>query len=80
MSVPLMKNALALTIGNSRAPSITPSPSNPASTPVHQDIGQIIVANVNASRVSELLDPDRQALGHLIAKQDQLVGEGTRPR
>ena len=40
---------------------------------VNQEVGQIIVAEINAKRVSELLDPDRAALTQLIAKQDQLT-------
>ena len=40
---------------------------------VNQEVGQIIVTEINAKRVSELLDPDRVALADLIAKQDQLA-------
>ena len=40
---------------------------------VNQEVGQIIVTEINAKRVSELLDPDRAALAQLIAKQDQLT-------
>jgi isocitrate lyase len=39
---------------------------------VSHEVGQIIVADVNASRVSELLDPDSKALMRLIAKQDKV--------
>ncbi len=35
---------------------------------VHSEIGQIIVAMVNAERVAELLEPDRVALTKLIDK------------
>ena len=38
---------------------------------VNQEVGQIIVTEIDAKRVSELLDPDRVALAKLIAKQDQ---------
>ena len=37
---------------------------------VSHEVGQIIVADVDASRVAELLAPDSQALMKLIAKQD----------
>ena len=40
---------------------------------VNQEVGQIIVTEINAKRVSELLAPDRTALTQLIAKQDQLT-------
>ena len=40
---------------------------------VNQEVGQIIVTEINAKRVSELLDLDRVALADLIAKQDQLA-------
>lgn len=36
---------------------------------VSEEVGQIIVADVNPSRVSELLQPDRVALGRLIRKE-----------
>jgi hypothetical protein len=35
---------------------------------VHTEIGQIIVATVNASRIGELVAADRVALRHLIQK------------
>ena len=35
---------------------------------VHSEIGQIIVATVNAERIAELLEPDRVALKKLIDK------------
>jgi len=35
---------------------------------VHSEIGQIIVATVNAARVAELIDPEADALDHLIDK------------
>ncbi len=35
---------------------------------VHQEIGQMIVASVNAERIAELLEPDRVALKKLIDK------------
>ena len=38
---------------------------------VHQEVGEIIVAGINAERITELLQPDREALGKLIAKQAQ---------
>ena len=38
---------------------------------VSHEVGQIIVADVDASRVSELLAPDSQALMRLITKQDR---------
>jgi len=37
---------------------------------VHQDIGEIIVADVNKPRIAELLAPDRAALQRLIRKED----------
>ena len=37
---------------------------------VHQDVGEIIVAEVNQPRIDELLAPDRAALGRLIRKED----------
>ena len=36
---------------------------------VHDEVGQIIVATVDADRVGELLAPDRAALGKLIRKE-----------
>jgi isocitrate lyase len=36
---------------------------------VHTEVGDIIVADVSAGRVAELLEPDRAALGALIAKE-----------
>jgi isocitrate lyase len=36
---------------------------------VSMEVGDIIVADVNAPRVSELLEPDRAALGRLIRKE-----------
>jgi isocitrate lyase len=36
---------------------------------VNQDVGEIIVADVNQPRIDELLAPDRQALRRLIAKE-----------
>jgi isocitrate lyase len=39
-------------------------------TDVHQEVGEIIVADVNHSRIEELLAPDRVALGRLIRKED----------
>jgi len=36
---------------------------------VNTEVGQIIVANVNAARIAELLSPDRAALGQLISKE-----------
>ncbi len=36
---------------------------------VNTEVGQIIVANVNAARIAELLEPDRAALGQLISKE-----------
>ena len=38
-------------------------------TDVNTEVGQIIVADVNATRVAELLAPDRAALGRLIRKE-----------
>ena len=40
---------------------------------VNQEVGQIIVTEIDAKRVAALLGPDRTALAQLIAKQDQLV-------
>lgn len=37
---------------------------------VYQEVGEIIVADVNQSRIDELLAPDREALTRLISKQD----------
>ncbi len=37
---------------------------------VHQEVGEIIVAEVNHPRIQELLAPDREALGRLIRKED----------
>ncbi|MEZ0364552.1 isocitrate lyase ICL2 [Mycobacterium sp. pUA109] len=37
---------------------------------VHQEVGEIIVADVNQPRIDELLAPDREALGRLIRKED----------
>ena len=37
---------------------------------VYQEVGEIIVADVNKPRIEELLAPDRQALGRLIRKED----------
>jgi isocitrate lyase len=36
---------------------------------VNQEVGQIIVADVDQERVAELLKPDREALGRLIRKE-----------
>ena len=36
---------------------------------VHNEVGQIIVSTVNAPRIAELLNADRQALGRLIRKE-----------
>jgi len=36
---------------------------------VNTEVGQIIVADVNAPRIAELLEPDRVALGKLIRKE-----------
>jgi isocitrate lyase len=36
---------------------------------VNTEVGQIIVADVNHSRIAELLEPDRVALGRLIRKE-----------
>jgi len=36
---------------------------------VNTEVGQIIVADVNQQRISELLAPDREALGRLIRKE-----------
>src|ERR1700744_1455066 len=37
---------------------------------VYQEVGEIIVADVNQERIEELLAPDREALKNLIAKKD----------
>ncbi len=37
---------------------------------VYQEVGEIIVADVNQQRIDELLDSDRAALKRLIAKED----------
>lgn len=37
---------------------------------VYQEVGEIIVADVNQSRIDELLAPDREALSKLIRKDD----------
>lgn len=37
---------------------------------VYQEVGEIIVADVNQPRIAELLAPDREALTRLITKQD----------
>ena len=37
---------------------------------VHQDVGEIVVAEVNQPRIEELLAPDREALMRLIRKED----------
>ena len=37
---------------------------------VHQEVGEIIVAEVNHPRIEELLAPDREALKRLIRKED----------
>ncbi|GAC1635486.1 MAG: isocitrate lyase ICL2 [Mycobacterium sp.] len=37
---------------------------------VYQEVGEIIVADVNQQRIEELLAPDRAALGRLIRKED----------
>jgi len=36
---------------------------------VTTDVGQIIVADVNPTRIAELLEPDRVKLGKLIRKE-----------
>jgi isocitrate lyase len=38
-------------------------------TAVETEVGQIIVAEVNAPRIAQLLEPDRAALGRLIRKE-----------
>jgi len=37
---------------------------------VHEDVGEIVVADVNQPRIDELLAPDRQALMRLVRKED----------
>jgi isocitrate lyase len=37
---------------------------------VHQDVGEIVVADVNHQRIDELLAADGEALGRLIRKED----------
>ena len=37
---------------------------------VNDEVGEIIVADVNQARIEELLAPDREALGRLIRKED----------
>lgn len=37
---------------------------------VHQEVGEIVVADVNQARIDELLAPDGVALGRLIRKED----------
>ncbi len=37
---------------------------------VHEDVGEIVVADVNQPRIDELLAPDRAALQRLIRKED----------
>jgi isocitrate lyase len=39
-------------------------------TNVHQDVGEIVVADVNQPRIDELLAPDHEALMKLIRKED----------
>ena len=39
-------------------------------TQVNQEVGEIIVADVNTKRIAELLEPNREALLRLITKQD----------
>jgi isocitrate lyase len=39
-------------------------------TNVHQDVGEIVVADVNQPRIDELLAPDHEALMRLIRKED----------
>ena len=41
---------------------------------VHKDVGEIVVADVNQDRIDELLNPDREALGRLIRKEDKPAG------
>jgi isocitrate/methylisocitrate lyase len=38
---------------------------------VHQEVGEIIVAEVNQPRIAELMASDREALGRLIRKEDK---------
>jgi isocitrate lyase len=42
---------------------------------VHEEVGHIIVANVNPERVRELLQSDREALGRLIRKEEPVGSE-----
>ena len=37
---------------------------------VHQEVGEIIVADVDQARIAELLNPDQEALQRLIRKED----------
>src|SRR4051812_21226515 len=37
---------------------------------VHEDVGEIVVADVNQPRIDELLAPDREALRRLVRKED----------
>ncbi|OPX07315.1 isocitrate lyase ICL2 [Mycobacterium sp. AT1] len=37
---------------------------------VHEDVGEIVVADVNQPRIDELLAPDREALMRLVRKED----------
>jgi isocitrate lyase len=37
---------------------------------VHEDVGEIVVADVNQPRIDELLAPDQVALKRLIRKED----------
>ena len=37
---------------------------------VYQEVGEIIVADVNQPRIDELLAPDHEALLKLISKED----------
>ena len=39
-------------------------------TDVYQEVGEIIVADINQPRIEELLNPDRKALVRLIRKED----------
>ncbi|MGB3481031.1 MAG: isocitrate lyase ICL2 [Mycobacterium sp.] len=41
---------------------------------VYQEVGEIIVADVNQPRIEELLAPDREALSKLIRKDDSPAG------
>ena len=42
-------------------------------TDVHDEVGDIIVAEVNAERVAELLEPDRKSLKEMICKRHSAV-------